>query len=83
MNISQLQELNVELQQIKQIKCFWCHLKEENGIFQTKKKLVKLDQKKESYNEIEFIIEFCIFIECCMTKSRVTRVVYTSLTIKL
>ena len=55
--ISHSQELNVNLQQIEQIKRFWYRFKEENHTFQTKKKLIKLVEKKESYNEIEFIIE--------------------------
>ena len=56
--ISHSQELNVNQQQMQQIKRFWYHLKEEIRIFQTKQKLVELDQKKERHNEIEFVIKF-------------------------
>ena len=39
-----------------QIERIWLYLQEENHIFQKSQKLLRLDEKKEIYNQIEIII---------------------------
>ena len=53
--ISQLQKLHVNLQQLMRIKQFWCRWKEENHTFHQKQKMFKLNEKMENYIEIEFV----------------------------